>query len=119
MRMWMIDPKLLCKKHLLGEHNELHKFKPTFEKHYSIKGRIYPIVQIEPNNMKIRHDELVKEMLARGYNHKSDYELPDLSYLAHDEQYAKSDKDYNIKDLMSRCSDCRERIENHIYTKRI
>lgn len=24
MRMWMVDPKIMCRKHLLGEHLELH-----------------------------------------------------------------------------------------------
>lgn len=32
MRMWMIDPKLLCRKHLLGEHNEIHKHLPSFRR---------------------------------------------------------------------------------------
>jgi hypothetical protein len=27
MMMWMIDPVLLCRKHLLGEHGEIHKFR--------------------------------------------------------------------------------------------
>ena len=36
MRMWMIDPTLLCRKHLLGEHGELHKFIPSFRKQYSV-----------------------------------------------------------------------------------
>jgi hypothetical protein len=24
--MWMVDPRLVCSKHLLGEHVELHMF---------------------------------------------------------------------------------------------
>ena len=32
MRMWMIDPKLLCRKHLLGEHLEIHMFVGTINK---------------------------------------------------------------------------------------
>lgn len=24
MRMWVVNPKILCRKHLLGEHVELH-----------------------------------------------------------------------------------------------
>ncbi len=109
MRMWQIDPKLLCKKHLLGEHYEIHKHKHNFEKHHSISGRISPIVLIEPQNMKIRHDELVKEMIQRGYNHNSPYELPDLSYLPDNQRYAKADAGYNIADLFDRCSECYQR----------
>jgi len=117
--MWMVDPKLLCRKHLLGESGEIHKHKHNFEKHHSISGRINPIVLIEPENMQKRHDELAQEMLRRGYNHQSPYEQPDLSYLPDNERYAKVDIDYNIRDLMDRCVECRERIldnkgENYI-----
>lgn len=104
--MWMIVPNLLCRKHLLGEHNEIHKHNHNFEKHHSISGRIKPIVLIEPENMKKRHDELVEEMLRRGYNHQSPYEQPDLSYLPDEERYAKVDLEYNLLDLYSRCDEC-------------
>lgn len=107
----MIDPKMLCKNHLLGEHNEIHKHKHCFEKCYSISGRISPIVLIEPENMQNRHDELVQEMIRRGYNHNSPYQQPDLHYLKNDERFAKVDLGYNIKDLMKRCPECKKRIE--------
>lgn len=113
MRMWQINPRLLCHNHLLGEHNEIHRHKHVFEKHYSITGRVTPIVQIEPLSMKIRHDELAKEMLSRGYNHKSPYTLPDLSYLPVHQVNAKVDLDYNLRDLMSRCPECKRRIEEN------
>ena len=111
MRMWMIDPSILCRKHLLGEHGEIHKHKHNFEKHHSIKGRIYPIVLIEPESMSKRHDELALEMLSRGYNHQSPYEQPDLSHLSGDMRYATADLSYNILDLINRCPDCKERYE--------
>lgn len=107
MRMWMIDPKLLCQKHLLGEHGEIHKHKHNFEKKHSIKGRISPVVLIEPESMKTRHDELAKEMLRRGYKHQSPYIQPDLSYLADAERFAKVDMGYNLKDLYNRCEECK------------
>ena len=37
--MWMIHPKFLCKKHLIGEHGEIHKFRPSFVKGHKIEGR--------------------------------------------------------------------------------
>lgn len=104
--MWGINPSLLCRKHLLGEHGEIHKHRHNFVKHHKITNRIYPIVQIEPENMKKRHDELVKEMIKRGYNHNSPYEQPDLSYLSNDERYAKIDVNNSINDLKNRCSEC-------------
>jgi hypothetical protein len=101
----MIDPEMMCRKHLLGEHNEIHKHRHNFEKKHSIKKRI-ELKQIEPANMKKRHDELVKEMLRRGYNHNSPYEMPDLSHLTDEELNCKVDKFYNFVDLCNRCASC-------------
>ena len=110
MRLWMIDPKLLCTHHLLGEHSEIHKHRHIFVKHYSIAGQIFPIVQIEPASMESRHDEIVIEMQRRGFKHSSLYKQPDISYLPVDQQNVKVDLDYNLKDLYNRCDKCRERI---------
>ena len=106
----MINPKLLCRKHLLGAHGELHKFRHNFEKKHSIKGRTHPVVQIEPASMQLRHDELVVEMLSRGYNHNSPYVMPDISYLGSD-AYVKVDRELSIKDLKERCPDCKKLID--------
>jgi hypothetical protein len=115
MRMWQIDPKLLCRNHLLGEHSEIHKYRPSFEKHHSIHGRVFPIVLIEPSQMEHRHNELVVEMLRRGYNHNSPYTQPDIRYLPLWQQNVVADREYNCKDLMLRCKECKKRITE--YTK--
>ena len=114
MRMWMLPPRFLCRQHLLGEHSELHKHRPTFEKQHSISGRITPKVTSEPESMASRHDELVREMLRRGYNHNSPFEQPDLSYLPDYERDAKVNQAESLKDLVSRCPACRERIIQEI-----
>lgn len=114
MRMWGINPKLLCRNHLLGEHNEIHKHKHNFVKMHSIAKRIAPVVQIEPENMKARHDALVEEMLTRDYNHNSPYEQPDLSYLKPEERFAEIDIYISISDLLKRCPECEKRISNKI-----
>jgi len=111
MRMWKLPPEFLCQKHLLGEHGEIHKHRHNFEKHHKMTGRIFPVVLIEPANMQTRHDELVKEMLARGYNHQSPYIQPDISYLPENEQNARANLEYNLEDLMNRCPERRQRIE--------
>lgn len=109
MRMWMTDPSLLCRKHLLGEHGEIHKHRPSFVKHHSIAGRISPIVLIEPASMQSRHDALAAEMTHRGYEHASPYTLPDLSYLG-ESANVKADVAYNVADLRERCADCAKRM---------
>jgi hypothetical protein len=110
MRMWMINPKLLCRKHLLGEHSEIHKHKHNFEKNHSISKRVFPVAQIEPSSMKKRHDELVIEMQRRNYNHNSPYEMPNISYLPPQERDTKVDVNFSVNDLVERCPCCRRNL---------
>jgi len=107
--MWMIEPQLLCNKHLLGEHFEIHKHKHNFEKKHSIAGRLFPFVQIEPSSMELRHDILASEMLRRGMNHQSEYTQPDISYLPAENQNAKVNIKESKKELFKRCINCRKR----------
>ena len=104
MRMWMIDPRKMCRKHLLGEHVECHMFLGTIRKGTSIKGYLEKGL-LETHNLKKRHDDLAEEMTRRGYNHKTLLEcyLPESGFI---------NVEHNEKDLKSRCSDCFERISN-------
>lgn len=111
MRMWMINPVLLCDKHLLGEHGEIHKFRHVFVKKWSISGRISPVVQIQPKSMAKRHKELAEEMTKRKFNHNSPYVQPDISYLPKNERTAEVDKAISVRDLRIRCSDCKKIIQ--------
>jgi hypothetical protein len=107
----MIDPRLLCDQHLLGEHGEIHKHRHNFVKQHKMTKRIFPVTQIQPSTMEERHDELAEEMLRRRMNHKSPYTQPDISYLPLDQQLAMVDPINSLKDLMGRCPACAERIE--------
>ena len=107
----MISPELLCNKHLIGEHGEIHKHRHNFVKKHNIFGRLNPVVQIEPLSMKKRHDELTKEMEKRfNKKYNSLYEMPDLSYLPNEQKFAKVNIDISIKDLLNRCSECSKKI---------
>jgi len=106
--MWMIDPRLLCRQHLLGEHSEIHKFRHNFVKGHSIKGRRG---QIEPSSMGARHEALAEEMLSRGYKHQSPYEQPDLSHYPDEDRLGTVDTAQATADLAARCAECRARIE--------
>jgi len=117
MRMWMINPKLMCLKHILGEHAQIHRYYNPFSRHYNIDKRIQPIVMIEPQNMKKRHDRLEEELNRRretgevkGLKKTSPYILPDLSYLPQAQREAKMDKFMSMQALMERCPVCKERI---------
>ena len=76
MRIWDINPKLLCREHLLGEHRELHAIWSIITKNkkgYSLhpetlrwKGKLKALY--------LRHEQLVEEMNLRNYNHLSPLE---------------------------------------------
>lgn len=106
----MVNPQFLCRQHLLGEHNELHKHRPSFVKKHSVTKRILGN-QIEPASMEQRHAELVAEMERRGFNHSSPFTQPDISYLPDQERQFKVDKDAALADLVERCPNCRERVK--------
>ena len=113
MRMWMVDPRLLCNQHLIGEHGEIHKFLPSFRKGHKVDGRFDPVVQIQFNGYLIRHDMLAEEMLNRGMNHKSPLtfaELPDFKNIYPQHFHKEVDLEQSIKDLLYRCEDCSDRI---------
>ena len=73
MRIWDIEPKKLCRNHLLGEHRELHaiwsiltKNKKGYAKHPETlrwKNKLAALY--------LRHSRLVNEMKNRGYCHYS------------------------------------------------
>ena len=111
MRMWMIHPKMMCNKHLIGEHGEMHKFLPSFRKGYRVDGRFNPVVQIQFQGYQERHDALAKEMLDRDMNHKSPLkDVPNFKE-TYPQYYNKTvDIWESIADLKLRCKDCEEKM---------
>ena len=103
MRMWGINPEILCRQHLLGEHLECHMFVGAILKHKSLKGYIDKGL-VEVHMLKLRHDELVNEMTKRGYTHASP--LPDfVSWVEGELNIPK-----NFDDLTTRCPECNKRV---------
>jgi hypothetical protein len=106
MRMWMVDPRIMCRQHLLGEHAEIHMFIGTISRGDSVKGYLEKGL-LEIHSLCSRHDELVREMKRRNYRHDS----------AMSKKWKQArilgsiDKDKNLKQLVSRCQRCRERYE--------
>lgn len=75
MQMWMVNPKILCNKHLAGEHVECHMFVGAINKGKSIAGHTI-MNQAQPLSLIARHDELANEMLTRGFKHESPLQIP-------------------------------------------
>lgn len=99
MRMWNVDPKSLCRRHLLGEHVEMHMFVGTIRKGVSMKGYIEGGL-VETQNIRKRHDQLAEEMTRRGMNHRSP--------LVEDYVIAEGSVDVaaNLVELTRRCPEC-------------
>lgn len=107
MRMWLVDPKLLCRQHLLGEHRELHMFVGHIKRRKDVAGYMYGGL-LDPSKLQSRHAELAREMERRGYFDCSPLEEVDTSYIY---GVACVDIEANLKDLASRCQECRRRQE--------
>ena len=60
---------------------------------------------LEPQNALKRHDSLVREMICRGFNHKSPLDVAGV-----DLPVGKVDIKKSIRDLKKRCEDCRGRL---------
>ena len=104
MRMWNVSPKLLCRKHLLGEHRETHALIGCISRGKSIRGYIDKGL-VEVHNIINRHNELVEEMVNRGYNHQSEIHTCELW------REGSVDVNANILELRKRCPECKERID--------
>jgi hypothetical protein len=104
MRLWLVDPKLLCRKHLLGEHVECHMFVGAINKGTSMNGYVQNGLLNGPE-LFTRHEELAAEIERRGYNHKSP--LAKLTGSATDLR-GYINKDINLRELARRCEECRK-----------
>ena len=105
MRMWKVNPKLLCTKHLLGEHVEMHMFVGTIVRGKRIAGFIDTGL-VEVHYISRRHQELADEMNLRGFRHKSP--LPKFKVF----RAGWVDVKANLLELIRRCPDCRQRAKD-------
>ena len=103
-RMWMVDPKIMCRQHLLGEHFETHVIATNIKKGRGIAGFIKNNA-IEPQSVEKRHNELAAEMERRGMKHRSPLNFSTEIY-----PDFKIDRDVSLKLLLGRCPRCAERM---------
>jgi hypothetical protein len=95
----MVNPHKMCRQHLLGEHVECHMFVGTIRHGKNVQGYLDKGL-LEIHNIQNRHDELVKEMLRRGYKHNSP-----ISFVS--KKSGKIDSRQNVILLHDRCEKCR------------
>ena len=101
MRLWLLPCWIMCDKHLAGEHVECHMFVGVINKGIDLTG-YFDNGLLEIHSLRQRHDELVEEMIRRGWNHKSP--LPSFQ----EEIRGHVDKVSNFLELASRCERCRQ-----------
>lgn len=104
MRMWNVDPRLLCRQHLLGEHVEMHMMAGSLAKGHNLSGYIEDGL-IEVHNIVPRHAALAAEMIRRGYNHRSPIRR-DVEYY----EAGEVDVIRSRRDLVIRCQACLKRM---------
>ena len=109
MRLWLVDPKMMCRKHLLGEHVECHMFVGTINKGVSVNGYVR-LNLLEIEQLRSRHDELAIEIERRGYKHKTP--LGEFSMQGISTQ--KINRHSALSNLLKRCANCRENLEKII-----
>ncbi|MGC9335913.1 MAG: pyrimidine dimer DNA glycosylase/endonuclease V [Anaerolineae bacterium] len=108
MRIWDIPPERLCRKHLLGEHSELHgvwsiltQGKRGYANHPEVlrwSGKLRALY--------LKHEEIVAEMLARGYQHNSPLD-PDLATGQEVQEAFVDSPEEQVRILRDKGCDCR------------
>ena len=97
----MVDPRVMCRKHLLGEHVELHMLVASMRNGISLQG-FFDNKLIETHNVIRRHEQLVREMKRRGFNHASPMiKVPKR-------RAGRVDRRANLIELARRCEHCRQ-----------
>lgn len=103
MRMWMVDPTRMCRKHLLGEHVELHMMAGHLQLGRKVDGYVRENC-VQPRSIAARHKALIAEMTRRGYKHASPLRQPKIA--AHQHPEARVDRQAALAELVHRCSEC-------------
>ena len=107
--MWLCDTNILCDKHLLGEHVEMHMFLGTLKKGIKVNGYLRNNL-FEPSLLFTRHSELAIEMKERGFNHNSGLStlefMQEFSKLGDDIKWHEINRQKAFNDLLTRCPMC-------------
>lgn len=108
----MVDPKCLCKDHLLGEHRELHTLEWCLRRGRKL-GKHLSLGQVIPRLLEARHEQLVQEILDRGWKHMSPIRegLPPIAARLPSPCSVSKIAEHSYLDLAERCEKCRSRMD--------
>ena len=99
MRMWMVDPQVLCKKHLLREHAAIHMLAGMIRAGKSLEGYVAKGL-VDTSVVAARHDALAAEMVTRYFNHASPISVPPVKTMG------KVNSVASLDELARRCEWC-------------
>jgi len=114
MRMWMVDPRGMCRNHLLGEHKEIHMLIGALRLNKNIRGYIEKRL-VEPFSIVLRHEALVDEFCRRGYQHFTPvnvdalHDAMDRNITPFSAFFTRVPRKKSLEELHRRCQACRER----------
>ena len=100
----MVYPRTMCRKHLLGEHVELHMVAAHLRRGRKIDGFVAHNC-VEPRSVGRRHAALAKEMARRGWQHASPLAQPPVARWQR--PGARVDRAAALRELLRRCPTCR------------
>ena len=114
MRMWMVDPRIMCFKHLCREHCEVHRLVANLRKGRDVRSYLLRQV-LDISSIYIRHKELEDEIMARGG--KLDSPLSAAECIAFARWYGSTTINIgrSLADLSDCCKECRRKIGRFIY----
>ena len=114
MRMWMVNPKLLCQRHLLSEHCDIHRFISSVRVGHDVR-RCLIRAMIDPSKVYQRHAELEEEIAERGGRLNSPLLASECNAYAKWYGSTTINISRSLSDLSNCCIDCQSRIGKFIY----
>lgn len=110
MRMWNIEPRLLCEKHLIQEHSDMHEIVFRFQLGLEVVGFVRD-GSIDPTGVYVRHLNLEAEMTRRGATKFSPISF--VQWRALSQWYGSQliDVGQSLTELKNLCEACRANIK--------
>lgn len=108
----MVNPVIMCDRHLLGEHCELHMILGSAKEGIALDGYVENNL-LEISSLQSRHEALAKEMVRRKMNHNSELSYPDGYTFGQGIFVSKGkvDREEALKELLRRCPECKKNYE--------
>jgi hypothetical protein len=119
MRVWDLPPELLCPRHLLAEHFEIHTIWSVLTR--GLKGWAH-----HPETLRwrgrlralyLRHEADAAEMTRRGYHHKSPLDEALATGEAGQAEFVDAPEE-QVRLLRERCEGCRANLTEAVPNER-